>query len=76
VGLVTLRVPGSLCHARQVPPQPAAAAAAVQACAQCHGKFRPKGKDLAKVAMRYCSRRCRTRARDHRRLALPGANRR
>jgi hypothetical protein len=43
----------------------------VKVCQQCQIKFRPVRSDA-----RYCGTRRRTRARDDRRLALAGANRR
>jgi hypothetical protein len=44
-------------------------------CAKCKRRFIPKRRGTGKVAVKFCSMRCRTRARDDRKLAQARATR-
>jgi hypothetical protein len=47
----------------------------LQTCKQCKQPFRPKRRGVGALAVRYCSTRCRTRAKDDRKLVRARAAR-
>jgi hypothetical protein len=57
---------------RRLPPKPPLP---LKTCAQCQQPFRPGRRGTGKVEVRFCSARCRTRARDDRKVAAARAAR-